>query len=97
MKLLVKGMLCASLVISGAMSQDTVNVAAKEPTVMKNTTADIEIFTSENADGKITPKVIEAAFAKAGFIISANRDMNGPFVKQFKESGFDTYNLFTFY
>ena len=97
MKLLVKGMLCASLVVSGVMAQEVVNVAPKEPTVMKNVAADIEIFTSENADGKITPASIEKAFKEAGFIISANRDMNEPFVKQFKESGFDTYNLFTFY
>lgn len=97
MKLLVKGMLCASLVVSGVMAEEVVNVAPKEPTVMKNAAADIEIFTSENADGKITPASIEKAFKEAGFVISANRDMNGPFVKQFKESGFDTYNLFTFY
>ena len=97
MQLLVKGMLCASLVVSGVMSQEVVNVAPKEPTVMKKATADIEIFTSENADGKITPASIEQAFKEAGFVISANRDMNGPFMKQFKESGFDTYNLFTFY
>jgi uncharacterized protein (DUF302 family) len=97
MKLLVKGMLCASLVVSGVMAEEVVNVAPKEPTVMKNVAADIEIFTSENADGKITPASIEKAFKEAGFVISANRDMNGPFVKQFKESGFDTYNLFTFY
>ncbi len=58
---------------------------------------DIEIFTSDNKDGKITTKTIEEAFTKAGFFVSANRDMNGPFVKQFKESGFDIYNLFTFY
>jgi len=58
---------------------------------------DIEIFTSNNSDGKITPKTIEEAFKKAGFTISANRDMNTPFMKQFKESGFETYNLFTFY
>lgn len=60
-------------------------------------TTDIEVFTSENRDGKITPKTIEEAFKKAGFFISANRDMNGPFIKQFKESDFQTYNLFTFY
>ena len=87
MKLLIKGMLCASLVMSSVMSQEV----AKEPA------ADIEIFTSENADGKITPASIEQAFKDAGFVISANRDMNGPFVKQFKESGFDIYNLFTLY
>ena len=58
---------------------------------------DIEVFTSQNQDGKITPATIQAAFEKAGFTVSANRDMNGPFEKQFKSSGFDVYNLFTFY
>ncbi len=57
----------------------------------------IEVFTSPNSDGKISPATIQAAFEKAGFTVSANRDMNGPFKKQFKESSFDTYNLFTFY
>ena len=59
--------------------------------------ADIEVFTSENSDGKITAKTIEEAFTKAGFFVSANRDMNLPFKKQFKETTFDTYTLFTFY
>jgi uncharacterized protein (DUF302 family) len=58
---------------------------------------DIKVFTSENKDGKITPKTIETAFTKAGFFVSANRDMNVPFKKQFKETTFDTYTLFTFY
>jgi len=97
MKLLVKGILYASLVVSGVMAQEAVNIVVKEPTVIKNVAADIEIFTSENTDGNITTASIEQAFKEAGFIVSANRDMNGPFVKQFKESGFDTYNLFTFY
>ena len=97
MKLLIKGMLCASLVVSGVIAGEVVNVAPKEPTVLKNASADIEIFTSENADGKITPTSIEKTFEDAGFFISANRDMNLPFKKQFKETGFDTYNLFTFY
>lgn len=97
MKLLIKGMLCASLVVSSVLSQDVAKAAAKEPAAVKSTAADIEIFTSENADGKITPESIEKAFKEAGFVVSANRDMNGPFVVQFKESSFDTYNLFTFY
>jgi uncharacterized protein (DUF302 family) len=59
--------------------------------------SDIQIFSSDNSDGKITTKSIEKAFEKAGFFISANRDMNTPFKKQFKESSFNTYNLFTFY
>lgn len=92
MKLWIKGMLCASLLISNTWAEGTVKPAAE--TTAK---ADIEIFTSDNSDGKITPATIEQAFKDAGFTISANRDMNGPFLKQFKESTFDTYNLFTFY
>ncbi|MCF6205786.1 MAG: DUF302 domain-containing protein [Sulfurovum sp.] len=82
MNMILKGILGLSLVVGCA-------VAASTPP--------IEILTSENADGKITPKTIQEAFEKVGFTVSANRDMNGPFKKQFKESGFDTYNLFTFY
>ena len=58
---------------------------------------DIKVFTSPNKDGNITSKTIETAFTKAGFYVSANRDMNVPFKKQFKETTFDTYTLFTFY
>ncbi len=92
MKFLVKGMLCASLIISNLTGTESLKTSTGV-----NVLADIEIFTSENKDGKITPQTIEEAFQKAGFTVSANRDMNGPFVKQFKESGFDIYNLFTFY
>ena len=80
MKLMIKGLLVASLLTVGATAN-----------------SDIEVLTSDNKDGKITTKSIEEAFTKAGFFISANRDMNKPFKKQFKESGFDVYNLFTFY
>lgn len=57
---------------------------------------DIQIISSENKDGKITPKTIEKVFKEAGFYINDNRDMNGPFMKQFKQSDFKIYNLFTF-
>jgi len=97
MKLLVKGMLCASLVVSGVLANEAVKIETKKVEVKQVTSSDIEIITSENNDGKITTKSIEEAFLKAGFIVSANRDMNGPFKMQFKDSGFDTYNLFTFY
>lgn len=58
---------------------------------------DIQVFTADNSDGKITPKTIEEAFKKVGFFIAENRDMNLPFKIQFKETTFDVYNLFTFY
>jgi uncharacterized protein (DUF302 family) len=97
MKLILKGMLCASLVVSGVLAKEVVKVETKKVEVSQVTSADIEVITSENSDGKVTTKSIEEAFIKAGFIVSANRDMNGPFKMQFKESGFDIYNLFTFY
>jgi uncharacterized protein (DUF302 family) len=93
MKMLVKGMLCASLIVSTIVAKETKKIEVPVNVV----TSDIEIITTVNTDGKITPASIEEAFKKAGFTVSANRNMNGPFVKQFKESGFDTYNLFTFY
>jgi len=65
--------------------------------MMIEASSDIEIFTSDNSDGKITTKSIEESFKKAGFTISDNRDMNLPFTKQFKETPFDVYNLFTLY
>ena len=58
---------------------------------------DVQILEAPNKDGKITPKYIEAEFKKAGFYISDNRDMNRPFMIQFKETGFKVYNLFTLY
>ena len=45
----------------------------------------------------ITPKHIEEIFQKAGYNVEQNRDMNGPFLKQFKQSDFAVYNLMTVY
>ena len=58
---------------------------------------DVHILSQENKAGKITPKTIEAEFKKAGFYISDNRDMNVPYMKQFNNTHFKTYNLFTLY
>lgn len=58
---------------------------------------DVHIISQENKDGLVTPKTIEAEFKKAGFYISDNKDMNIPFQKQFKNTHYKTYNLFTLY
>ena len=88
-------MVVVSLLITGVTAKDSNTTTKKEAIAVPTT--DIQIFTTPNSDGKITAKTIGEAFTKAGFFISANRDMNGPFIKQFKESDFQTYNLFTFY
>ena len=99
MQLIIKGMLIGSLLVTGLIAKEsnTTKEVKKEVPKTVVSKSDILVFTSDNSDGKITPKSIEEAFKKAGFFISANRDMNLPFKKQFKASGFDVYNLFTFY
>ncbi|SMC08639.1 DUF302 domain-containing protein [Nitratiruptor tergarcus] len=46
---------------------------------------------------KVTPIQIEETFQKAGYSIQQNRDMNGPYKKQFKQTDFTIYNLLTVY
>jgi len=96
MKKIIKGLLVVSLLVTGLMAKEKSKEVEVTATV-GSTTNDIQVLTSDNADGKITPATIEEAFTKAGFFVSANRDMNVPFKKQFKETTFDVYNLFTFF
>lgn len=58
---------------------------------------DLYIISIDNKDNKIDAKVIEKALEKGGFEISANTEMNEPFMKQFGESGFKHFNLLTAY
>ncbi|CAA6817268.1 MAG: FIG01147157: hypothetical protein [uncultured Sulfurovum sp.] len=97
MKLIIKNMLLTSLLLTSVVAIEATKVEKIKETKVVETTEDIKVFTADNKDGKITPKTIQAAFEKAGFFVSANRDMNTPFEKQFKETSFDVYNLFTFY
>jgi len=88
MKRVIQGLIIISMMTIGAVADES---------KLEKKVHDIQVLTSDNADGKITPATIEEAFKKAGFFISANRDMNVPFQKQFKETTFDVYNLFTFF
>ena len=98
MKLIVKSLLLTSILATSVVAKEEAKTKAVEKKSEKVVVAgDVQIFTADNKDGKITPKTIEEAFKKAGFFISANRDMNDPFKKQFKETSFDVYNLCTFY
>lgn len=58
---------------------------------------DVQIISVDNKNENITPKTVEEIFKNSGFYISDNRDMNTPFMKQFKQSDFKVYNLFTAY
>ncbi|HHD82032.1 MAG TPA: DUF302 domain-containing protein [Campylobacterales bacterium] len=91
MKLIIKSMLLSCLLIAGLVAKENKKVQSSVES------SDIQLYTAMNKDKKITPKTIQEAFEKAGFFVSANRDMNTPFEKQFKETSFEVYNLFTFY
>jgi uncharacterized protein (DUF302 family) len=88
MKYILRRLVLSLVLVTGVISADG---------KIQKAMLDVQIFTSDNTDGKITPKIIEDAFVKEGFFISEHRDMNAPFVKNFKETSFDIYNLFTVY
>jgi len=53
----------------------------------------VRVFSAQNSDGKITPKTIQSAFEKAGFMVEANNDMLTPFKRDFKVVHHKVYNL----
>ena len=59
--------------------------------------ANSDILLFKTADSGVTPATIEKTFEEAGYSIQQNRDMNGPFMKQFRQSDFEVYNLMTVY
>ena len=58
---------------------------------------DLIVYKVDNTDGKVTTKTIGESLSKSGYSVEKNRDMNGPFKIQFKETTFDIYNLLTAY
>jgi uncharacterized protein (DUF302 family) len=54
---------------------------------------DIQVYTADNKDGKITKDSIENAFKKAGFYIDGNNNMNAPFKKRFGSIHYKMYRL----
>ena len=101
MKLMINSILVTSLLLTGLTAKEVVKKEETKKEEIKKvditTSEDIKIFTAENKEGKITTASIQKAFEKIGFFVAENRDMNTPFKKQFKETSFDVYNLFTFY
>ena len=78
MRSMIKGLLVALLVVTGLTAGEANHV---------------RVFAAENSDGKITPKTIQAAFEKEGFMVEANNDMLTPFKRDFKILHHKVYNL----
>jgi len=58
---------------------------------------DLHIYTVDNKDGKIAPKMLEDALAKNGFTIGINSDIHDGLSKMYKESSFKIYNAISIY
>ncbi len=55
---------------------------------------DIQIFSADNSDGKITVKSIEDGFKSVGMTVVGNNNMNAPFTQRFNDGkDYDTYRL----
>ncbi|MBL6973757.1 MAG: DUF302 domain-containing protein [Sulfurimonas sp.] len=82
MKSMIKGLVATIMLVAG------VAVSAAD---------DIQIYTADNSNGKITGASIEKAFEDAGFVISGNNDMNVAFKGKFQKTHHKMYHLFTLY
>lgn len=58
---------------------------------------DIVLYKAANKEHKITAQTVADALTANGYVVAKNQDMNGPYRKQFKASGFDSYNLISVY
>ncbi len=82
MSSMIKGLFIALLLVTG---------------VTASADHDIQIYTTDNSDGKITGESVEKVFVDAGFLISGNNDMNAPFKSKFQQVNHKMYRLFTFH
>lgn len=70
------------------------NATAAQP--KSDTPQSVQIYTTDNADGKITVKTIEKAFDSVGLGVDGNNNMNSPFEKRFNNIHYPVYNLAMF-
>ena len=57
----------------------------------------ILLYKVANKEHKITAQTLADGLEKKGYVVAKNQDMNDPYIKQFKSSGFDIYNLMSLY
>ena len=79
----------ATLTILGCSSVSAEPTVVKTPAKAQN----VQVFTADNTDGKITPKVISDTMHELGLTSAGNNDMNKPFSLRVKHTQYKTYNL----
>lgn len=81
-----------ALTITGCTSAVAEPMVAKTPAKAQN----VQVFTTANKDGKLTPKMISDAMHDAGLTSAGNNDMNKPFSQRFPKLHYKVYNLAMF-
>jgi uncharacterized protein (DUF302 family) len=91
----IYSMLFAAIV---ALSITACGTATVEPAMAKKPAKaqNVQVFTADNKDGKITPKLISDTMHDLGLTTAGNNDMNKPFMSRFKKTHYKTYNLAMF-
>ena len=79
----------AALVAISAIGCNGATSAPAKPKVVQ----DVQVYTTANADDKVSTKSIEDAFDSVGLSVPGNNDMNKPFSMRFKKTHYKTYNL----
>ena len=64
---------------------------------LKSDGQNIQVFTVDNADGKITAKSVEKAFNASGLVVDVNNNMNSIFEKRYNHVHHKSYNLAIFH
>lgn len=83
-----------SVITTGCNANSEVKPAKAE--FKPDTPQSVQVFSAKNADGKITPKTIGAAFEATGLKMGGNNNMNKPFELRFKKVHYKTYHLAMF-
>ncbi|QSZ42948.1 hypothetical protein GJV85_12800 [Sulfurimonas aquatica] len=83
-----------SLIMAALVALSIVGCSSAEATPAKpKKIQDVQVFSTPNADGKITTKTIEKAFDSVGLSVPGNNDMNKPFSQRFPKLHYKVYNL----
>ncbi len=76
-----------------SMIKGLVTVLLLATAVVASAAQDIQIYTADNSNGKITPQTIEQSFKDAGFYITTNNNMNRAFDSKYKVTNHKLYHL----
>ncbi len=82
-----------TLIITIFISLSFVGCAKEASPELSNHIQDVQIFTADNSNGKITPQTIEEGFLAAGLEVAGNNNMNKPFSQRFGHTHYNIYHL----